>query len=346
MIMKTGTDTLLTYKDEEAITPHRLIFHKKLSPPHRNYRWDDISTDGLRQIAVSEVVWPANNLMPLPNTFEMDQTGQTLYSMRWFVPPCLCCGQNDHALASILGMDNNLVTERVTCPVSLFNTSLKEVIRLETKQVGIIHPWKFANQYDSEKERTTAWSTYLILGYGRRQSMAERLHYERAIKFFSDKSNGTKELHNNDNSDLIPTWTIMDKWTPAGPLLCDGENPFCRIPCVWCGSQTHSVYTEVEDNNTTARTCPLYLAYNNDENFILLTCDLIADMSSYITTQVDEIIDKFQFQGLGWLLDLNEIEQLRCAAKLRCDEERTGWTFKRDMTRLDEDWTTWESPEL
>ena len=40
------------------------------------------------------------------------------YTTRLAVAPCLCCGQDDHALTQVYGKEGDLLTERVCCPVS------------------------------------------------------------------------------------------------------------------------------------------------------------------------------------------------------------------------------------
>jgi len=148
-------------------------------------------------------------------------------------------------------------------------------------------------------------------------------------------------MEDKDQTNLEPKWK-GEKWMLPGPLILEGRNPFCRIPCIWCGSDNHSVYTEMTEEGGTARVCPFYNNFNSEEGVIVLTSDLLAGMSSYDRSQVDDVVDKFQFQGLGWYMDFEETEVLREATKLKCDEERASWTFKREITNLNGIWPSSE----
>ena len=341
MMMKNGLKTIARMNlvegnqedDEEEEEEMETNFAVEINLLYTSPPWTEISTNGLRSIIIEEIPWPKDNVLRLPCPIHSDTTCERRYDMRWFVKPCVCCGQADHALANLYGEDNEPKTERITCPVSQFDTSIMAVWkRSEDKRNFAIHPWRFVDRYKTEGERMAAWGTYLVDGYGRRQSARQRIRLERAIFFYATgESIGEFEDHTDDKKE--PKW-YGNNWTPSGPIIPIGKNPYCRRPCIWCGSDDHSVYSEEDDNGTKVRICPIYRTYDKRKNTITLTSDVIAELSAFDRTRTDHIVDKLQFQGLAWTLEISEIELLLEYAKFRCDEVRASWTFKRDIPRL------------
>jgi hypothetical protein len=124
------------------------------------------------------------------------------------------------------------------------------------------------------------------------------------------------------------------KGTPTEPIVSLEENSCGTVPCAWCGADNHSVYTTEEYEGNLHRTCPLYEFYNAKENSIDLRAETFAAISAYEVGQAQIVMDNFQFQGLGWSMDLKLVDLLRQLVNERCEEERASWTFKREMTNL------------
>jgi len=259
-----------------------------------------------------------------------------LYKMRVAIAPCLCCGQDDHALVNVYGLNGMLYTERVVCPVSQYEKSLNRIAKEDGEQrFGAINPWKFVQMHGKdERTLSNAWDKYRILGFGRSRSMKRNLFEWKAVLFFARPDRKMfllEETNDNNSGNIIDDQLVWprDRWIPSGPPIRNSERPLDRRPCVLCGADEHSAEGWSNDGDKLTRECPLFDHYDKETNSVKLCPDTFAEISGFEVGTAEDTVDKFQFQGMAWELDLDIMDEFRKRVLGRCREVRAGWTFKR-----------------
>jgi len=314
--------------------------------PHKEDKIMDYPTDDLEVIPVEELLQIVGNTFVLSNPRRDIRHCRPLYKTRVAVAPCLCCGQEDHALVKVYGKGGEMITERVTCPVSQYEKSINRVTTEEGLQrFGAINPWKFVREHGAkENDLARAWDKYRIDGFGRSQTMERNLFEWKAVCFFAEQ----RRIGNTDEETAIVEELLEDKnhivwprnrWVPSGPPVKKVEYPFNRNPCVLCGSDDHAADEEREDEGTTTKICPLFDQYDKERNCVIFDVDIFARMSGYDENTAEETLDKFQFQGMAWELDIDLMDKFRERVLAKCREIRASWTFKRDNLHLDKELT-------
>jgi len=270
----------------------------------------------------------------------------TLYRQSLLYPECMCCGQTDHGFLCIFEKDR---TDRVICPVSRHEGSY---FKVKAKDPGDekfeINPWRFAKHYNYNLPQVEeAWDTFLTKGHGQFMRGERRTKLWQGVAFYCRRFEQGHVLETSPKSllwmrdvredtvglavelkylDSIPEKEALGEMTEQEIRTCHS----CW-PCYWCGSQEHSVLGDDAEGEDTAITCPLARGATVTEYSKLPSPESFVEVYGLDPIQLDEALDVFEYQGIGWQYDTPTMRGYRKLVLDHCQNIRSQWTFKRTV---------------
>ena len=237
--------------------------------------------------------------------------------------------------------------DRVACPVSKHTGSYSRLNAMDPGEDKYeISPWKFAKHHLYDQSRIEkAWDIFLTKGSGRhmRQENRERvwkgiLHYcTRFRQGYVCVESPICLLWMRDVRDDIEGLEVdlqyLENIPPHEALkeMTRDEIETCHssIPCYWCGSSEHSVLGNDLEGQRKVITCPLAKGETVSKESILPSPKSFLECSSLDLDQLEEALDLFSFQGIGWHHDVPTMKEYRKLVLNYCYDIRSQWTFKR-----------------